>query len=544
VAPEVVPLTSYAGSEQSPSFSPDGNQVAFSWNGEKQDNFDIYIKLINSPTPVRLTTDPADDVSPAFSPDGGSIGFFRQTKEGSAFVVFPSIGGPERIVAEAPNLGLFFTLPSFAWFPDGKWVVTHGLALLSIETGEGRRLTIPSTKEFVDVSPAVSPDGHTVAFSRPDRMFEWNIYLLELTEDLKPNGEPRQLTTLKGVSLSPAWTPNGQEIIFTSGASLFRGTLWRVTVSGQGKPDRLPFTGGEPSAPTISRSGNRLAYQRDVSDLNIWRLPLSGSGVAAGAPARFIVSTRVDLSPQDSPDGQHIAFSSNRTGVGGIWVCDADGSTAVELFLQARLSGSPSWSPDGQRVAFDSNLEGNMDIYVIRASGGKPVRLTTDSADDNVPSWSRDGNWIYFTSQRGGRREVWKVPAGGGEAVQVTRNGGFAAFESLDGMSVYYTKGVTEASMALWRMPVSGGEESQVLPSVVWRAFSLVDDRVYFIPDPDADGKSSIQFLTFATGKVKKVASIPGRPDYGLTVSPDRRYLLYTQVDGVGSDLMLLENFR
>ena len=80
-APEVVPLTSYAGSERSPSFSPDGNQVAFSWNGEKQDNFDIYIKLIGSPRPVRLTTDPAEDLSPAFSPDGRSIGFFRVSKE-------------------------------------------------------------------------------------------------------------------------------------------------------------------------------------------------------------------------------------------------------------------------------------------------------------------------------------------------------------------------------------------------------------------------------------------------------------------------------
>ena len=79
--PEVVPLTSYVGFERSPSFSPDGNQVAFSWNGEKQDNFDIYIKLIGSPTPMRLTTDPADDLSPAFSPDGRSIGFIRVSKE-------------------------------------------------------------------------------------------------------------------------------------------------------------------------------------------------------------------------------------------------------------------------------------------------------------------------------------------------------------------------------------------------------------------------------------------------------------------------------
>jgi hypothetical protein len=44
-APELVPLTSYPGLERHPSFSPDGNQVAFSWNGEKQDSFDIYLKL-------------------------------------------------------------------------------------------------------------------------------------------------------------------------------------------------------------------------------------------------------------------------------------------------------------------------------------------------------------------------------------------------------------------------------------------------------------------------------------------------------------------
>ncbi len=102
-APEVVPLTSYAGSERSPSFSPDGNQVAFSWNGEKQDNFDIYIKLIGSPTPVRLTTDPAEDVSPAFSPDGRSIGFVRVSKGHATFIVIPAIGGPERVVADMPD---------------------------------------------------------------------------------------------------------------------------------------------------------------------------------------------------------------------------------------------------------------------------------------------------------------------------------------------------------------------------------------------------------------------------------------------------------
>jgi hypothetical protein len=99
-------------------------------------------------------------------------------------------------------------------------------------------------------------------------------------------------------------------------------------------------------------------------------------------------------------------------------------------------------------------------------------------------------------------------------------------------------------SGSLWKIPVSGGEERQMLLSVSNRAFSVVNEGIYFIPEPGVDGKPSIQFLSFATGKVKTVAPISALPMEGLSVSPDGRFLLYTQLDEVGGDLMLVENFR
>jgi Tol biopolymer transport system component len=420
--------------------------------------------------------------------------------------------------------------------------VTDGLAMMSIESGETHSLTSPPMKSQIDFSPAVSPDGHTIAFSRLTSALASDIYLLDLDEDLKPKGEPRRLTFLKRNSYDPAWTPNGREIIF--GSRIFSSpSLLRVSTSGSGQPEQLPFTGEQAFSPAISRSGNRLAFLRDLSDVNIWRLSLSVSGTASAPPTRFIASTRDESNPQYSPDGKKIAFESDRSGVEGIWVSDAGGSNAVELFSRASaVCGTPRWSPDGQRIAFDSDAEGNFDIYIIRSGGGKAVRLTTDSTDDFIPSWSRDGHWVYFGSERSGRSEVWKAPAGGGEAIQVTRNGGHVAFESLDGKFVYYTK--DQASSALWKMPLSGGEESQVLPSVDLRNFSLVNDGIYFIPGPGADGKYSIQFLRFATGKVKTVVPIPGQLEIGLSVSPDGRSLLFSEIDEAGSDLMLVENFR
>ena len=93
-------------------------------------------------------------------------------------------------------------------------------------------------------------------------------------------------------------------------------------------------------------------------------------------------------------------------------------------------------------------------------------------------------------------------------------------------------------------MPVSGGEETRVLPSVYWRNFLLVNDGIYFISEPGTDRKSFIQFLSFSSGKVKTVAPMSGLPYEGLSASPDGRSLPFSQFDEIGSDLILVKNFR
>ena len=341
---QAVPLTSYPGSEFSSSFSPDGNQVAFCWDGENADNRDIYVKMIGSETPLRLTTDPARDWSPAWSADGRTIAFLRgMPRQKAAVLLIPAIGGPERLVAEISEpAGILRASSLLAWGPDGKELVVAdrnspgdplALFLLSTESGEKRRLTSPPAKSRGDFGPAFSPDGRSLAFARRLGFFVSDIYLLDLAEDLTPNGEPKRLTFQNLPSWSPTWTPDGREIVYASGWGVESMSLWRISVSGSGEPERLPVAGEEVDFPAISRRANRLAYTKQSIDTNIWRLPLRESGSGAAAATRLISSTRDDYNPQYSPDGKRIAFSSSRTGTFGIWLSDPDGSNAAPLFL-------------------------------------------------------------------------------------------------------------------------------------------------------------------------------------------------------------------
>ena len=243
---QAVPLTSYPGSEFSSSFSPDGNQVAFCWDGESADNLDIYVKIVGSETPLRLTTDPAPDFSPAWSADGRTIAFLREMPgEKAAVLLIPVIGGPERLVAEISDraevtAGVDFS-SNLAWAPNDKGLVVgdqnspgdpFALFLLSTESGEKRRLTSPPAKSVGDFGPAFSPDGRSLAFERRVGFLLQDIYVLALAEDLTPNGEPKRLTPQNLPSSCPTWTRDGREIVFASGSLVKSGSLWRVPVFG------------------------------------------------------------------------------------------------------------------------------------------------------------------------------------------------------------------------------------------------------------------------------------------------------------------------
>ncbi len=557
--PRVIPLTSLPGQEFQPTFSPDGNQIAFVWRNEKTGRSDIYVKSVDAETRLQLTnnqtdevnpgiltidqTNLADEVSPSWSPDGRSIAFVRRSPGGSGVYVAPVLGAIERKIGEV--FADSFWSNSLDWAPDGKFMAVEdrdapqepfGIFLLNVETGAKRRLTSPPSGLYGDFDAAFSPDGKTIAFKRVTGIHVADIYLVPAN-----GGEASRLTRLNQGINGIAWTPDGRDIIFSSSTTSENGVLMKVSVP-QGTPERLPLSGHGITDPAITRQGSRLAYTQFLGDTNIWRFDLSKN--KSNAPTPFISSTRFDGYARYSHDGRKIVFTSNRSGTAQIWVCDSDGSNSRQLTSLISHNGEPNWSPDSRHIVFDTRVRGNADIFIISAEGGQPRALTTEPSDDVTPSWSGDGRWIYFSSNRGGSLQLWKMPPEGGQAVQVTRQGGFLGRESVDGKFVYYLKG--RSIPGIWRVPVEGGAEDLVLThhkAGLGRAFALVEKGIYFAT-AENPSKPLIEFYSFATRKVTRVAVLLKPFYHALSVSPDGRWLLYTQVDQSGSDIMLMENFR
>ena len=265
---EVVPLTSDVGDEESPSFSPDGNQVAYSWNGEGQDNYDIYVKLVDAPKPLRLTTDPAMDVRPAFSPDGRSVGFVRISK--SALDVHGDLGdwrAASGVVAELPQdvgdpITPFGASWSSAWLPDGKSIVLDGLRLLSLETGEVRDLTDRQGRRVVGWFPAVAPDGRTLAFARPSGLAASGVYLLDCSGDGQFRGDVRTVSLIDGDVWGLTWTADGRALVYSQ---------WQAVRRVRSREDPLADFGhaGRPAAAIVA--GRRCdVLQRSPVPLLAW----------------------------------------------------------------------------------------------------------------------------------------------------------------------------------------------------------------------------------------------------------------------------------
>jgi Tol biopolymer transport system component len=539
---DALPLTTYAGIEDEPALSPDGKLVAFTWTGADFSANKICVKQLDASEPLVLTHGNDWNGSPTWSADGRQIAFVRWSGDGQELVIVPALGGAERKI----SLGKAGLGSGLSWLPVANQLIfsAGGLASASVETRKFARITNPPAGE-TDEGPVLSPDGQYLAFRRGSGIAEapGQILYLHLDGKQAPEKEPKVLTAgLQGIG-GIAWAPDGRSLLVSS---LRNGSshLFRVTFPG-GKVRPLngvsasAYSGG---ALSISPAAHNMALAVAETDTDIWRIagPAWPAGQPRPEPARFIASTRDDVSPDYSPDGKRIAFESRRTGHEEIWSVDSGGHDAVQLTNEnGPAVGSPRWSPDGSRIAFDGRKFGHSDIFWVNANGGAATRVTNDGSNYAEPAWSYDGKWLFCRSDRSGQYEIWKVPADGGKPVQVTHEGGMNPQRLAGDPRIYFADG-----SSLWRTESGTREE-------LWNKLPESSDWAPWRGGVAFLGRGFVVgWFGFEDHKSTVLQQLP-HPDSPrfirrptMAVSPDGKWVLLILTALDRGDLMLVQNVR
>ncbi len=216
-----------------------------------------------------------------------------------------------------------------------------------------------------------------------------------------------QLTTDPGVETQPSLSPDGKMLVYVGYAG-GHSHIYLLRVGGKNAIDLTEDSNHANSQPAFSPNGERIAFRSEREGGGIFVMGATGESVNR--------LTDFGYNPAWSPDGTEIVCSTapgddpgSRQSRGQLWRIQV--ATGEKRMVYEGDAVQPSWSPHGHRIAFWAYPRGNpqRDVWTIPAGGGPPVAVTADAAVDWNPVWSPDGRWLYFGSDRGGSMNLWRV---------------------------------------------------------------------------------------------------------------------------------------
>lgn len=540
------PLIGLPGFFSQPAFSPDGQRIAYAWRSSTDPYQSIYVQGVNTDDRMRLTDTGGDDFSPVWSPKNAEIAFMHYSGDALEIVIVNTqIPALRNKLTTVSGVGSSFRIPpSLTWSPDNRTLLTTdvnkpgdspSLTLISVDSGKKQPLT-HAPLHMVDDDGAFSPDGSMVAFRRELGDSSDVVYVIPAA-----GGAERRLSFEPGPIDGLAWSPDGQSIILSSGRATSVGNIWRVPLK-EGPAVAVTTPLAHTSTPAVSTTAHRLAYINSPNNVSIWRLPLG----AASEGEQFISSNFFDSSARYSPDGNFIAFRSDRSGANEIWICRNDGKEPRRVtHFNGPMTGSPQWSPDSKSLAFDSRGAGRADIFIANIGGGSPARITNGLAgnsDNVVPTWSHDGRSVYFSSNRTGQWQVWRRSLDSGAETQITSAGGFNGTESEDGTDLYFVHDASKAD--LWRLSLRSGKSEPVMQNLdpgMWGSWTIAKNKLYYMKRKHSIGEpADIYRRDLATGNTQTIGKTQNVVNGGISISQDGRWMLFAQNNGSRSSTIMI----
>lgn len=208
-----------------------------------------------------------------------------------------------------------------------------------------------------------------------------------------------QITHNNSVNISPSWSPDGTKLTYTS-FETGRPEIYQYNLITKKTFRMTENQEGSSSGASWSSDGNTVAFSAGTDEGNTHIFSISSHG---GKRKPFIHTSEIEVEPAFSPNGQHLAYTSNKYGNPMIFLLSLQKKEAKRLTYAGWYNASASWNPDSTGISFasyDRQID-RWDIFKIRVDGSNLERLTLKRGDNEKPTWSPDGRFIIFQSNRG-----------------------------------------------------------------------------------------------------------------------------------------------
>ncbi|HET9263026.1 MAG TPA: hypothetical protein VFO14_08285 [Vicinamibacterales bacterium] len=518
-------LTFQRGVEASPSFSPDGEWIAY--RGETAGSGDILLRDIRGNRILNLTGHlNADESDPAFSPDGRQIAFRSSFRNGGLYLI-------DREGKDVRRLTSFGASP--AWTPDGRAILFAtrssldprnwgGLSegwTVDVTSGRVTRITRGDFRQ-----PSVSPDGRYVAYwsamppsldaARPRRFPRIRVASID-------GRNPRQVGSGAWMDWSPAWSPDGDHLYFLSD----RGghtAIWRAPIDRRtgAAGDAVPVGANSETAThlTIAHDGRRLAWSTLESSPTMFRVAFEPDARSIrGDPAEVAAGPPSWRCAEPSPDGSMLAVAAD-DGQPDIYVVRIENGRRRAVTTDEALEGCPRWSPDGTRIIFHSDA-GGLNRLWIAASDGTGLRIAASATGELThPVWSPDGGAVVaWDSDLSTLRLIWLSGASssGSEIWPAPLHAFTPIAWSPDGTSLI---GTTEGNLWIFDRETAAYEPLMSGSAPTWLSTSR---RIIFATE------GRLAMLDLPSRYTRAIMAVPDVQLDAPLLSPDNRWLYFNR---------------
>lgn len=408
-----------------PAWSRDGLWIAFQSDGLS----DISATSAAGPSSIiwivsarggdpRPVTQPGNPVgghgSPSWSPDGKQIAFVanRIAENSGIWTVSPTGGDVKRVTLDGHD---YFD-PVYS--PDGRnlFVISSGVWQIPLSaagepSGSPEQVANPAMAQVRNLS--FSANGKRVVTSvLRQRGNLWSVPLSRSSGERAGEAAPFFEDTSQRKT-TPMFSTDGSRVayaVFIAGAA---GSLWTVGANGE---DRRQLITEHSSIVGWLPEGNQLAAITHRAN---------GEFLTTTAADTGLMKTIAQVKLQYpfcrlSPDGKWIAFNAYEGGNVNLWLYSVENGTVKQLTFDKELLGFPAWSPDGKWIAAEMKRKDDSYVVLVPLDGGAPLQLNSDPGQSWTGSWSPDGDKIAFAGSRNGVWNIWWISRSTKEQKQVT----------------------------------------------------------------------------------------------------------------------------